>query len=90
MKDFRSVKRICLETLLKSLINLQKKIINCQLDIKLGQFMEEEFDKILKRKAEKLQASMKYLLRYGRQENLMTCVFIDVTLYINKTQKRNR
>ena len=55
-----------------------KKIINSQLDIKLGQFMEEpnvglkKKKKKKKFKAEKLQNSTKYLLKYERQENLTT------------------
>ena len=40
----KNISRICSETLLKSLINLSK------LDIKLGQFMEEELDSYLKKK----------------------------------------
>ena len=48
-----------------------KYIIYSQLDIKLGQFMEGEFDPKLKKrvKTENLKASTKYFLKYGRQEN---------------------
>ena len=35
--------------------------------------------------AEKLQALTKYFLKYGKQENLMTCFFDYVILSINKT-----
>ena len=50
MEEFsngKNISRICSETLLlESLINLVKKIINSQLDIKLGQFMKEELDSV--------------------------------------------
>ena len=46
-----------------------EEIIHVQLDIKLGQFMEEELDVVQKKlKTEKLQAS-KYFLKYRRQGN---------------------
>ena len=49
---------------------------NSQLDIKLEQFMEEELNAVLKKlKAEKVQALMKYLLKYRNQENLTTHFF---------------
>ena len=51
-KDFwsgKSISRICSETLLKSLINSSKLIINDQLNIILGQFTEEELDTLLKK-----------------------------------------
>ena len=55
MKEGRTRKnslRICLETpTMKSLINLWK--INRKLDIKLGQFMAEELDVVLKKKKKK-------------------------------------
>ena len=38
----KNISRICLETLLKSLTNQQKKIMNSQLDIKLRQSIEED------------------------------------------------
>ena len=41
------------------------------------------------RKKEKLQALMKYLLNYGRQENLTVFFFNYAMLYINKAQLRN-
>ena len=54
-----------------------EKIINSQLDIKRKQFTEEEIDSVLKKtkKLKNLQASTKYMLKYGRQENLMTYFF---------------
>ena len=56
------------------------KIINHQLDIKFGQFMEKELNIILTIiKKKKLQALMKYLQKYGRQG----------TLSINKIRLRN-
>ena len=58
-----------------------KWIINGQLDIKLGQFMEEKLDwKEKKSKAENLQA----LMKYGRQGNLATC-FDYAILCVNQT-----
>ena len=82
--DFRSGKnilRICLETLLQSLINRLKKLI------KQGQFMEKILDAVLKKlKTEYLHASMKYLLKYQRQENLMIYFYGYAMLRINKTQ----
>ena len=59
-KDFRSgknISRICSETLLKSLTNLPKHI-NSQLDVKLGQFMEEELDAVLKKITSKKAAGL--------------------------------
>ena len=41
-----------------------------------------------KLKAEKLQASTKYFLKYGRQVQFTTYFFDHVTLYINKTQNK--
>ena len=43
-----NILRIYLEILVKSLTN-QSKIINGQLELKLGQFMKEEFDEVLKK-----------------------------------------
>ena len=58
-----------------------QKIINSQLDIRLGQFTEEEVEK----KSEKLLASKKYTLKFGRQKKL-TPYFSDyATLSISKT-----
>ena len=46
-----------------------KKIYDCQLVIKLEQFIEEEFDARLKElEAEKLQISKEYPLENGRQK----------------------
>ena len=58
----KNISRIFLETLLKSQISTEE-IIDGQLDIKLGSFMEEELDAVLKKKvkAEKLQALTNYL-----------------------------
>ena len=63
-----------------------KKIICSQLDLR--QFMKEELDAVQKKKlkAEKVQATMKYLLEYRRQENLMTYFFDYAMLSKNKTQ----
>ena len=52
--------------------------------------MEEELDAVLEgKKAEKLQASTIYLLKYGKQENLKIYFFDYTMLCINKTQQRN-
>ena len=40
-------------------------------------------------KAEKLPASIKYLLNYGRQGNLMSYFFDYATLFISKIPLRN-
>ena len=62
------------------------KIINGQLDIKLGQFTEKELAAVLKRKLkeEKLLVSTKFSLKFENQENLMT-YFSDYVTIINKT-----
>ena len=66
-----------------------EEIINGQLDIKLGYFMAEELASVFKKsKAEKLQNFMKYLLKYGRQGNLITSVFDYARLCINKTLEK--
>ena len=52
---------------------MKRKKLIVQLDVKLGHFMEEELDAVLKKlKVEKLLALMKYLPKYGRQKKLMT------------------
>ena len=48
----KNISRICSETLSNLLMNLSK-IINSELDIKLGQFKVEELDAILKKKKKK-------------------------------------
>ena len=79
----KNVSRICSETLLKSLQTYQK---HSELDVKLGNFTEEEFDSVFKKlKAEKLQA-LKYLLKFRKQENLMTYFFDYATQCTNKTE----
>ena len=94
-KDFKSKKnisRIYWVTLLKSLINLSKIIIDRPLDIKLEQFTKKELDAGLRKKlkAKKLLASTKCLLNYGQQENMMMTYFFDyTTLSTNKRQLRN-
>ena len=51
----------------KRKVNPCKKNINCQLDIKLVQFTEEELDTTGKKlKAVKQQALRKFLKKYGR------------------------
>ena len=64
-----------------------KEIINGQLDIKFGQFTKGELNILLKEKlkAEKLQASTKYLQKFGRQENLTTYFFDFTTPTIKNT-----
>ena len=71
-KDFRSgknISRICLEILLKSLINLLKK-----LDIKLEQCTEEELDTVLKkiksRKAGSLDKIPPEILKIRKFDNI--------------------
>ena len=59
--------------------NPTKKFINNQLDIKLGQFMVEELDTVLKKISKQ---------KYGSQGNLMTCFFDYATLSINKTREK--
>ena len=52
--------------------------------------MKDGHDTVLKKlRAEKLKASTKYLLKYGRQEDLTTYLFDYAMLTINKIQKRN-
>ena len=51
----------------------------------LGQFTEEEFDAVFKNIKNKLLASMKYALNFGRQENSVTHFYDYVTQYKNKT-----
>ena len=67
------------------------KIIKLQRDIKPSQFMGEDSDAAEKKKlkAEKLLASTKYLLKFGRQENLTTCFFDYLKQFINKTRLKN-
>ena len=62
------------------------KIINIQLDIKQGQLTNEELDAVFKKlKTEKLKASTKYPLKFGRQEYLTT-YFSDYATQ-NKVEK---
>ena len=69
-----------------------KKFINSKLDVQLQHFTEEELNIVLKKKlkSEKFLTSTKYLLKYGRQENLMTYFFDYAILAINKTYKRKK
>ena len=61
------------------------KIIYVQHETKLGQFIREEIDAVLKIfKVEKLHASTKYFLKVGKQERLTTYFFDYATLCINK------
>ena len=86
-EDFRSemsISRICLETLLKSLINQLKKLL---MDIKLGQFTREELDSVLKKKIESRNISCLdeiSLWILGRQGNLTLYSFDYPTQRINK------
>ena len=67
------------------------KIIDTQLDINRGQFIQEELTlELTKLKAEKLQASTKYPQNYGRQGNLMTYFFDFATPSVNGMQERER
>ena len=62
-------------------------MINCQRDIKLGQFDKEEAIEVLSKiENRKLQASAKYPMKYGRQGNLMTYSFDFPTPIINTIQ----
>ena len=56
------------------------RIIRKQLDIKLGQFMQEKL------KIEKQEGLMKYPQKYGRPGNLTTYCSNTVMLYITRTQ----
>ena len=63
------------------------KIINNQLDIKLGLFMQEELDVVLRKiKTGKLPDLLKYHQKYGRQGNLATYCSDTVMPYIIRTQ----
>ena len=74
--------------LTKLLLNPPKKN-DSPLDIKLVRFTEVEPDIVLKKfKAEKLLASMKYLLKCWRQENLPTYFFDYPTQCIKNTIER--
>ena len=61
------------------------KIISNQLDIKLGQFTQEEPDSVLRKKG-KQQGLMKYPQKYGRQRNSTTYCSDTLMLYITRTQ----
>ena len=64
------------------------KMINHQLDIKLGQFTQEELDVVqtkLKKKA-KLLVMMKYPKKNRKQGNSMTHCSDTATPYLTKTQ----
>ena len=61
-----------------------------QLHIKLEQLTEEKLDIILiKLNVKKLQVSMNYLRKYGRQGNLMTYFLGFAMLFINRIQKED-
>ena len=63
------------------------RIISKQLDIKLGQFIQEELNSVLKRiKNRKQQGLMKYPQKYGRPGNLTTNCSDTVMPYIIKIQ----
>ena len=62
------------------------KIININLDIKLGQFTQEDLTvKLIRLKSEKLLVSMKY----PRPGNSLTYFFDTATPYITRTQLRD-
>ena len=65
------------------------RIISKQLDIKLGPFMQEELDSVLRkiknRKAIE-KGLMKYPQKYGKPSNLTTYCSNTVIQYIIKTQ----
>ena len=67
-------------------MTVQKKIIDDQLDIKIGRFPEEKLEVVLKKT---LQISTKYLQRFGRNENLTTYFSEYAILSIIKIQLRN-
>ena len=61
------------------------KIINSQLDIKLGQFTQDELNKVFKKiKNRKVAGPDKISQKYGRQGNLMTYYFNFALLYLNR------
>ena len=63
------------------------RIISKQLDIKLGQFTQEDLDSLLRKiKNRKATGLMKYPKKYGRSGNLMTYCSDTVMPYIIKTQ----
>ena len=65
------------------------KTISNQLDIKLGQFTQEEPDSVLRKiKIEKQQGLMKYHQKYGKPGNSMTYYSDTVMPYI--PPKKNR
>ena len=62
------------------------KIISNPLDIKKGEFTQEELDVVLKKlKIGKLQVLMKYSQNYQKQENLMTYCSDTATRYTSRT-----
>ena len=69
--------RQILEELFKNLFgNSPNKSITKIVNSQIEQFLEEEFDVVLKKlKAEKLQASTKNLQKYETQRHLKTYVF---------------
>ena len=67
------------------------KIISNQLDIKLEQFMQKEFDLVLRKiKNQKAAGLDEIPLKYGRQGNLMTYCFDTVVPNITRTQLTDR
>ena len=62
-----------------------QKIIISQIDIKIGEFLEE-LDAVLKKlKTIRLKDSMKYSLKYGRLEKLTTYNLNNASVSINNT-----
>ena len=61
------------------------KIINNQLDIKLGQLTQEKLDEV-QRKTSELLVLMKYQQKYERQGNSTTFYSDTATPYIIRTQ----
>ena len=69
-------------------MNQLKKINYSQLDIKLGQFMEEELDILLKKiKSRKVEG---YICKHRRQESLTTCFFGYATVNKQNTIEKRR
>ncbi len=66
------------------------KIINNQLDIKLGQFTQEELDVVLtKIKNRKIMILMKYHQKYGKRGNSVSYCSDVATPYIIGTHQRD-
>ena len=70
-------------------VKLIKGIINGQLDIKYGQFTEEDYDTIRKtNEAEKQEGLMKFFFRWGEERSLTAYFFDYAILYKKNTIKK--